>query len=601
MNKLCNLYKNKYFNTVNMKKFSFKPLASFVLAATLFAGCSSLQKMKKNADQINYKVTPEILETHAGKVDVAINGRFPASYFNKKATLVATPVLKYDGGEKAYEPVTVQGEKVDANNKVISYSDGGSFAYKGTVDYNDGMRLSDLEIRMTASKGSKSVDFEPVKVADGVIATSTLVINQPKTIIGVQREKNTTGVYDPNIDKFQRVVPDSYEADIHYLINSSYVRGSQLKDEDIKKLYAYTKDAYDQERKKLKDVQISAYASPDGAYDWNDKLAQMREKSSDKVVKRQLKKEDVEAELKTKFTPEDWAGFKDLMEKSNIQDKDLILRVLSMYSDPEVREREIRNLSQAFNVVAEKILPKLRRSKITSSVDLIGKTDEEIASMADSDPASLNPAELLYAATLTTDLNKKLSIYNSFMKVYSKDWRGYNNAGVIMCRQGKYDDAKSLFEKAEGLASSEPIIKNNLGAVELKDNNIDKAETLFGAASGAGDAVNYNLGIVAIKKAEYDKAVTLLTDSETLNEGLAKLLTNDNNGALKVFQSYKGDNAGMQNYLIAIVGARTAKDNLMYDSLQKAVDADASLKAKIATDMEFAKYFKDPKFQAIVK
>lgn len=584
-----------------MKKFSFKPLAFFVLAATLFAGCSSLQKMKKNADQINFKVTPEILETHAGKVDVAINGRFPASYFNKKATLVATPVLKYDGGEKAFEPVTLQGEKVDANNKVISYTDGGSFAYKDAVGYDDAMRLSDLEVRITASQGNKSLDFEPIKVADGVIATSTMVINYPKTIIGVQREKNTTGVYDPNIDKFQRIVPDSYEADIHYLINSSYVRGSELKADDIKKLYEYTKDAYDQERKKLKDVQISAYASPDGELDWNSKLSEQREKTSDKVITRELKKEKVEAELKTKFTPEDWAGFKDLMEKSDIQDKDLILRVLSMYSDPEVREREIKNLSSAFTVVAEKILPKLRRSKITANVDLIGKTDEEIASMAESDPASLNPAELLYAATLTTDKNKKLSIYNSFMKVYPKDWRGYNNAGAIMCQQGKYDDAKPLFEKAEGLASSEPIIKNNLGAVELFDNNIDKAETLFGAASGAGDAVNYNLGIVAIKKAEYDKAVKLLDGSDSPNLGLAMILAGDNNGALKALDNCTWEGCYMKDYFKAVVGARTAKENLMYDNLQKVVDAKPEMKKTIATDMEFAKYFNAPKFQAIVK
>lgn len=584
-----------------MKKFSFKALALFVLAATLFAGCSSLQKMKKNADQIDFKVTPQILEANAGDVDVAIDGRFPAKYFNKKATLTATPVLKYDGGEKAFEPVSLQGEKVDANNKVISYTTGGSFAYKDAVKYDGAMRLSDLEIRVTATQGSKSVDFDPIKVADGVLATSTLVVNYPQTIIGVQREKNTTGVYDPNIDAFQRVVPDSYEADIHYLINSSYVRGSELKAADIKKLYAYTKDAYDAERKKLKDVSISAYASPDGTMEWNSKLSEHRQKTSNKVLSRELKKDKVEAELKTKFTPEDWAGFKDLMEKSDIQDKDLILRVLSMYSDPEVREREIKNLSSAFTVVAEKILPKLRRSKITASVDLIGKTDEEIAAMAETDPASLNPAELLYAATLTTDKNKQLGIYNSMAKVYPKDWRGYNNAGMVLCQQGKYDDAKPLFEKAEGLASSEPIIKNNLGAVALKDGDIEKAETLFGAASEAGDAVNYNLGIVAIKKGEYDKAVKLLQGSDSPNLGLAMILAGDNNGALKALDNCTWEGCYMKNYFKAVVGARTAKENLMYDNLQKVVDAKSEMKKTIATDMEFAKYFKDPKFEAIVK
>ncbi len=584
-----------------MKRFNFKPLASIALAALVLSSCSSLQKMKKNADQLNFKVTPEILETHAGDVDVAIDGRFPSKYFGKKVTLVATPVLKYEGGETAFEPVTVQGEKVDANNKVISYTNGGNFAYKDAVPFTDDMRLSDLEVRITASQGKKSVDFEPIKVADGVIATSTMVINYPTPIIGIQREKNTTGIYDPNIDPFQRIVPDSYTADIHYLINSAVLRNTELKAEDIEKLKEYTKDAFDAERKDLKGIEVSAYASPDGELDWNTKLSEKREGTSSKYVEKQLKKEKIEAELKTKFTPEDWEGFKELMEKSDIQDKELILRVLSMYSDPEVREREIRNLSSAFTTVADEILPKLRRAKITASVDLIGKTDEEIAALADSDPASLNPAELLYAATLTTDKNKQLAIYNSCTKVYPNDWRGYNNAGMVLAQQGKFADAKPLFEKAESLKNDEPIIKNNLGAVALVEGDLDKAETLFGAASGAGDAVNYNLGIVAIKKGEYDKAVKLLQGSDSPNLGLAQILAGDNNGALKSLENCTWEGCYMKEYFKAVVGARTAKENLMYESLETAVKMKPELKSKIATDMEFAKYFDEPKFKAIVE
>ena len=584
-----------------MRKFSFKPLALFVMAATLFAGCSGLQKMKKNADKIDFNVTPEVLEAHGGEVNVGINGRFPASYFNKKATLVATPVLKYEGGEKSLTPVTVQGEKVDANNKVISYSNGGSFAYKDAVAFEEAMRRSELEVRMTASKGKKSVDFEPVKIADGVLATSTLALNYPSPILGVQREKNTTGIYDPNIDKFQRIVPDQFVADIHYLINSDVVRNTELKSDDIKKLYAYTKDAFDAERKELKGVEISAYASPDGELDWNTKLSQKRESSSNKVVSSQLKKDKVEAQLKTKFTPEDWEGFKEMMEKSNIQDKELILRVLSMYSDPEVREREIKNLSSAFTVVADEILPKLRRAKISASVDLIGKTDEEIAALADSDPASLNPAELLYAATLTQDKNKQLAIYNSFMKVYPNDWRGPNNAGLVLVQQKKFNDAKPLFEKAEGLAKNEPIVKNNLGVIALYNNDIAKAESLFGAASGAGNEVNYNLGLVALKKGEYDKAVKLFADSDSPNAALSKILAGDNNSALKTLEGTTSEEKATVEYLKAVIAARSAKENMMYESLSKTVELNPEMKGKIATDMEFAKYFSEPKFQAIVK
>jgi len=584
-----------------MMKINLKPLALISLAAVLLSSCASLQKMKKNANLINFKTTPEILETHAGKVDVAIDGKFPSKYFAKKVTLVATPILKYEGGEKAFEPVTVQGEKVKANNKVISLKNGGSFSYKDAISYAEAMRLSDLELRITASQGLKSVDFAPISLAKGVIATPTLVVNYPTPILGVQREKNTTGKYDPNIDPFQRIVPDEYTADIKYLINKADIRKEEMTKEEIARLKEYNKEAAKDPRKKLKGMEISSYASPDGTLDYNTKLAEKRQDASSKFLTKELKKDEVEAAFKTKFTPEDWDGFKELMGKSNIQDKELILRVLAMYTDPEVREREIKNLSNAFTSVASEILPQLRRSKFTTSVDLIGKTDEEIAALADSDPSKLNPAELLYAATLTKDLNKQLAIYNSFMKIYSNDWRGYNNAGMVLVKQQKYTDAKSLFEKAEKLNNNEPIIKNNLGVCELKDGNLAKAETYFGAASGAGEAVNNNLGILRIIKGDYAKAVKYLGDSDSPNTGLAKILAGDNNGALKSLENCTWEGCYWKEYFKAVVGARTAKENLMYESLEKALKLKPELKKTAATDMEFAKYFDQAKFKELVK
>lgn len=584
-----------------MSRINLKPLALIALAAVLFSSCASLQKMKKNANLINFKTTPEILETHAGKVDVAIDGKFPAKYFAKKVTMVATPVLKYEGGEKAFEPVTLQGEKVDANNKVITLAGGGSFAYKDAVPYAEAMRLSNLELRITASQGKKSVDFAPIQLAKGVLATPTLVVNYPTPLIGVTREKNTTGKYDPNIDVFQRIVPDEYTADIKYLINKADIRKEELTKDEIARLNEYNKEAAKDPRKKIKSMEVSSYASPDGGLDLNTKLAQKRQDASSKFLTKELKKDEVEAEFKTKFTPEDWDGFKEMMGKSNIQDKELILRVLSMYTDPEVREREIKNLSAAFTSVAAEILPQLRRSKFTTSIDLIGKTDEEIAALADSDPSKLNPAELLYAATLTKDANKQLAIYNSFMKQFPNDWRGYNNAGMTLVKQQKYADAKSLFEKAEKLNNNEPIIKNNLGVCELKEGNLAKAETYFGAASGAGDAVNNNLGILSIIKGDYAKAVKYFGDSDSPNTGLAKILTGDNNGALKSLENCTWQGCYMKEYFKAVVGARTAKENLMYESLEKAIKLKPELKKTAATDMEFAKYFNEARFKELVK
>lgn len=583
-----------------MKNINFKPLVLAAVVAVLLSSCAGLNKMKKNADQIQFKVTPELLETHAGEVDLAIDGRFPANYFDKKATIVATPVLKYEGGETEYGSVTVQGEKVEANNKVIAYKTGGSVGYKDAVGFAKPMSKSELYVNITATKGSKTLDFEPIKIADGVLATSEMVVNFPKAIIGVQRETNTTGKYDPNIDAFQRVVPDEMMADIHYLINRSNIQKDETGKDDVVGLQDYTKKANEDDRIDLKDVEVSAYASPDGEIDLNTNLAAKRKETSSDFLAKKLKEAGVDVELKTKYTPEDWDGFKELMAKSNIQDKELILRVLSMYNDPEVREREIRNISAAFTDVAEEILPQLRRAKMTTSVDLIGKTDEELKAAAKADAASLNPAELLYAATLFEDLNEQLSVYNSFIKVYSNDWRGPNNAGYVMVNQMKYADAKPLFEKAEKLRNNEPIVKNNLGAIALNEGDISVAETRFGAAAGAGNEVNYNMGIVSVKKAEYDKAVKYFSKDADINTAVAKIMAGDNNGALKDLEAFQRPNCYYKEYLKAVIGARTAKENLLFESLAEACKINADMKVKAKNDMEFAKYFQDAKFKAIV-
>ena len=583
-----------------MSKLSIKSVL-FVLIVVVLSGCSGLNKMKKNADQIQFKVTPEVLESHAGKVSFGIDTRYPAKYFSKKATIVATPVLKYEGGSTNFTPASVQGENVKANNKVINYSSGGSVSYKDVTAYKDAMSISELYMNITASQGKKKVDFGPVKLANGVIATSELVMNYPKPIIGVRREANTTGKYDPNIDPFQRIVPDEMMADIHYLINNAVVRKDEIEAKDVVGLEDYTKKANDDEKIDLKRVEVAAYASPDGTIDLNTELAAKRKETSTAFLAQKLKEAGVNIELKTKYTPEDWDGFRDLMEKSNIQDKELILRVLSMYNDPEVREREIKNLSSTFTDVADEILPQLRRAKMTTSVDLIGKTDEELKELAKSNPSSLNPAELLYAATLFENADDQLAIYNSFIKIYPNDWRGPNNAGYILVKQGKYDEAKPLFEKAETLKTTEPVIKNNLGAVELKNGDIKKAETLFGSAAGAGNEVNYNLGIVSLKNGEYDKAVKYFVKDEDVNTALAHMMSGNNNAALQNLEAYDNPNCYMKEYLKAVIGARTAKENLLFDSLEKACTINPEMKAKASRDMEFARYFENPKFKEIVK
>ncbi|PXX96210.1 hypothetical protein DF185_20750 [Marinifilum breve] len=574
-----------------MKRSKVISLASLALAGLVLTSCAGLNKMKKEASDIKYQVTPEVLEAHADMVDVKVVVNIPGGYFNKKATVVATPVLKFEGGEKAFPSKTLQGEKVQGNNTVVPFETGKTITYTGKVPYEQAMRISDLEVRMTASKGEQSVEFDPYKIADGVVATATMVQNNPMNIIGK--------------DAFQRIIPETQEADLHYLINSSQVRWSEMKAEDVKALKAYLDAVKADEKKEYKGVEVSAYASPDGKQDWNEKLAGKREVSSSKYIKKEMKRGKMaeyaaEDFFKSKVTPEDWEGFQKLMKASNIQDKELILRVLSMYSDPEVREKEIRNISAAFDDVKKEVLPKLRRAKFTVNVDLIGKSDAELKDLGMNNPAELNVEELLYSATLVKSADDKLKIYESAKKQFSKDWRGYNDAGMILFGMGKVADAKSNFEKADKLSANNPVVKNNLGAVELVNGNVAEAEVLFGAATGAGKEVNYNQGIVAIMKADYDTAVKHFGDCPSVNAALANILAGKNNVALEKLNANTSDVA-MVYYLKAVVGARTDNNNLVFTNLETAVAKDASLKSVAKSDMEFAKVFEDAKFKAIVE
>ncbi len=567
----------------------FKVIVSVFMAALVIAACSPLNKMKKEAANIKYDVTPDVLEAHADMVDVKIVVNIPAKYFNKNVVVEATPVIKYEGGEKAFNTKVLQGEKVQENNTVVPYETGKTITYTGKVSYENAMRISDLEIRLKGRKGDKSVDFEPMKIAGGVIATATLVQNSPMSIVGK--------------DAFQRIIPENKEADIHYLINSSAVRWGEKKAEDIKALEDFVKAAKANERQELKGFEIKAYASPDGKEDFNEKLATRREATSKKFIKKELRKVEefkLEDFFSSKITAEDWEGFRKLMEQSDIQDKELILRVLSMYQDPEVREREIKNISAVFKQIAKDVLPKLRRAQFIMSVDNIGYSDEELKDLIKNNPAELNVEEVLYSATLFDNNADKLYVYEIAKKQFANDWRGFNDAGMVLFNMGKISEAKANFDKADALSANNKIVKNNLGAVELVKGNVANAEVLFGAAAGAGEEVNYNNGIVEIKKANYKQAMNYFGSCKSVNAALACILAGNNNEALQKLNSAEADDA-MVYYLKAVVGARTNNEGLIFSNLKAAVAKDASVKGLAKTDMEFAKYFENADFKSIVE
>ncbi|MDR0983369.1 MAG: hypothetical protein LBM07_09055 [Culturomica sp.] len=565
-------------------------LTTLVVAGIVAVSCSPLSKMEKEASNIKYTVSPEVLAEKGDLVDVKIDVTIPPKYFNKKVTLVATPTLTFESGEKAFAAQSLQGESVQGNSTVVPYEAGKTITYTGQVPYEDAMRLSDLVVKVQASKGSKTVDFKPVKVADGVVATATLVNNSPLVSIGK--------------DNFKRIIPEQTEAALYYLINSSQVRNNQLKAEDIKAMEEYLKAANADENKRLNNVEIRSYASPDGSMDWNDKLANKRESSADNFLKKNMKKNNIEEYKDVDFfkkyvVAEDWDGFKKAMEASSIRDKELILRVLAMYTDPEVREKEIKNIASAYSTIAEEVLPKLRRSKFVVNAELVGKTDEELKELSKSNPASLNVEELLYAASLFENNADKLAVYEAVKSNFPNDWRGFNDAGIVLFETGKTSQAKSDFDKANSLSPNNKIVKNNLGAVELKNGNLKEAEVLFGAATGV-EEVNFNKGIIAIMKGDYKNAVSYFGNCNCENAALANILDGNNSVALKKLNDGKRTSA-LSSYLKAVIAARTNDSSSVLTNLKDAVGKDAAYKQIAATDVEFAKYFENAEFKELVK
>lgn len=571
-----------------MKKF--KSYFILILAATLMSGCSGLNKMKKNADLIQYEVTPEVLESHAGLVDVTIKGNFPEKYFDKKTTLTATPVLTYAGGESAFEKVQVlQGEKVMANNQVITYT-GGNFTYTGSVPYNEDMKVSELMLRISAERGAKSLDFEPVKLADGVIATSTLVHKHVRPV--------------SMADAFERITPESQKADINYVINRSDIRSSELRAEDIAKLREYIESVETDPDRVFKVTTISSYASPDGKFDFNEKLSGNRGSSADQFIKREFRNVEsvsIEDFFDSKTTAEDWEGFKEEVENSNIPDKDLILRVLSMYSDPEVREREIRNMSSAFEALKTDILPKLRRSTMIVNVDKIGRTDEQIISQAKSDPSVLSLEEMLYAATLTEDLNDQLSFFRAAFAANPSDVRAANNIGVVLMAQGKTDEAITALERARSVENND-FVKSNLAFCSLVSGELEKAEDMFNSMSAQTTDSKCGLGMIAITKGEYDAAANYFGTVPCFNTALAQYLKGDINRAKATLDGFTPKcTTGKPGYLKAVVGARLDDKNYMLAGLREAIGFDSSWKDYAKTDIVLSKFWEDDAFKALVQ
>ena len=553
-----------------MTKRLYLPLLMALVVA--LSSCSS--KMGELSSDY-FTVTPQVLEAVGGKVPATINGKFPEKYFNKKAVVEVTPVLKWNGGEAKGQSAVFQGEKVEGNDQTISYKMGGNYTMKTSFDYVPEMAKSELYLEFKATIGNKTVTIPAVKVADGVISTSEMV------------EQTLSSATPANgDDAFQRIIKEKHDANIMFLIQQANIRSSELK--TAKAFNEEVKNINEAANKKISNIEVSAYASPDGGVSLNTTLAENREGNTTKMLSKDLKKAKIDAPIDAKYTAQDWEGFQELVSKSNIQDKDLILRVLSMYSDPEQRETEIKNISSVYKTLADEILPQLRRARLTANYDVIGRSDEEINAAFDTDAKVLSNDELLYAATLTNDNARKEAIYKKTVELYPNDYRAYNNLGMMAYANGDLATAENYFKQAASKSSNAAEVNTNLGLIELTKGNVANAETYLSKSTGANTA-NEALGNLYIKQGQYDRAVQAFGDTKTNSAALAQILAKDYNKAKSTLSAVKNPDA-YTNYLMAIVGARTNNADLVKSSMDKVKQQDAALAAKAQNDREFAKY-----------
>lgn len=563
-----------------MNKKIFSP---FLAMAVIFALTSCSGKLKPlSTDYI--KADPQPLEVVGGQVPVTINIAYPAKWFNKNAVVTITPVLRYATGETWGTAYTYQGEKVRANNPMIRYGTGGNVTMKSSFKYKPEMKKSALYLTFDAKIKNKVVRLPDIKIADGIIATSALA---------------NAATANPAVgaDKFQRIIKEAHNANILFLIQQAELRSNELKKNELSDWKDRIKSANDAPNQNVS-VEVSAYASPDGGLKLNETLAEKREANTTRYMKGELKKQKIDIPVDANYTAQDWEGFKELVSKSNLQDKDLVLRVLSMYKDPEEREREIKNISSVFKSLADEILPQLRRSRLTANIEIIGKSDEEISRLAQADPKALNVEELLYAATLTDNDTDKEAIYTKASQQFPDDYRTWNNIGMQRFYAGDLKKAEEMFNKSNSVKpNSEANI--NLGLIALTRGEKEKAQQLIGGASdvaGLGEA----LGILYLEQGDYAKAVSSFGAAKTNNAALAQIMTKDYSKASQTLNAVTRPDA-VTDYLKAVVAARTNDTDGVINNLKAAIGKKQSLAKEAANDLEFAKYATNSTFIDVIR
>ncbi|VEH14825.1 tetratricopeptide repeat protein [Segatella oris] len=539
----------------------------------LMTSCSKLGKL--SAD--NFSVTPNPLETVGGKVPATVEGQFPEKFMNRKATVTVVPELRYGNGQVAKgQAVTFQGEKVMANHKVISYRLGGRYTMKTVFDYVPAMQKSDMYLAFDARIGNSKVNVPAIKVATGVIATAELY-----------RKAMQQGGACLALDSFQRVIDHKQEANVKFLINQANLRSNELKNNSVREFVSMLKRINaDREKLAIKNVEVQAYASPEGGFTFNDKLANKRQNVSEGYVKQQLKGTNLQTDIDAHYTAQDWEGFMKLVQASKIQDKDVILRVLSMYKDPQEREQQIRNMSEGFRELADGILPELRRSRLIINYQTIGRSDQQIKQQYAADPTKLSLEELLYAASLTNDVNAKKAIYKKTTELYDRDYRAYNNLAALALNEGDEHTANSYLSQALQANRKAPEAYANKAYINLTHGEIAEAEHNLADATEA-NGFNEIIGNLHIARGNYANATDELFNDNN-SAALAQLLNKNYVAAEQTLKAIKQPN-GLTYYLFAVLNARQGKNDTAAKYLKEALQKDPSLAEYAKNDLELAK------------
>ena len=548
-----------------------------------FFGTSCSSKLKP-LNQNNFNVTPSPMETVGNQVPVTINGTFPEKWFHKNGIVTITPILKYGDQELAGTPYSFQGENISGNRTTISNSRGGNFTMSSSFPYQPEMISSELFLRFNGRIKNKQSLLPDLKVADGVIATSALA-----------DVRSTTPSVAP--DGFQRIIKEAQEASIMFVIQQANLRQSELSKRDLADWKQRVEEAFNDPRQNI-NLEVSAYASPDGGLTLNEKLAAQREKNTSGYLEEELKKRNIDTDVYARYTAEDWEGFRQLVSASDLQDKELILRVLEMYPDSETREREIKNISYVFEDLATTILPQLRRSRIVANIEIVGKSDEEIMTAWNNTPKELSVEELLYASSLTDDEKVKERIYQYVTANFSNDYRGWNNIGTMFYKQGDYAKAAQAFNRAAQVNPSAPEVNMNKALLALMENKHDEANELLGRSAGAS-GLDEAMGVYSMLQGNYNQAADAYGNSVSNNAGLAHLLVRDYNKAKQTLEAVEQPDATTA-YLLAIIASRTNNFNEVVSNLRSAIGRDRTIAKKALKDLEFAKYLTNQEFLSLL-